>query len=120
VNILVVDDEFINQKMACRFLEKLGYSADTSNTGEESLEAMNNKSYDLVLMDINMPGINGIETCKKWKEAGSSAIIVAVSANDEEEDRKLYFDSGFDDVMPKPITKDGLSQLIEKHINRSA
>lgn len=117
MNILVVDDEFINQKMACRFLEKLGYEADTSDTGEESLEAMNSKSYDLVLMDINMPGINGIDACKQWKEAGSKAVIVAVSANDEEEDRKLYLSSGFDDVMPKPITKDGLQQLINKHVS---
>jgi signal transduction histidine kinase/CheY-like chemotaxis protein len=116
LKILVVEDNPTNQKVMRRLLENLGYRPDLVSRGAEALEACGNVPYDLVLMDIQMPGLDGHQTTRllreKFKEHGPA--VVAVTANVLEEDRQSCFDSGMADYLPKPVTLDSLKKVLAR------
>src|ERR1700735_1328381 len=82
LNILVAEDNLINQKMILKVLEKLGYHADLANNGKEVIKMLNKQFYDLILMDVQMPELDGLE-CTRYIRANykRQPIIIAMTAN---------------------------------------
>ncbi|MDQ3487481.1 MAG: ATP-binding protein [Acidobacteriota bacterium] len=103
--ILVADDNAVNQKIAVIQLQKLGLQADVVGTGRDALDAVARERYDLVLMDCEMPDLDGFEATRAIREAeagGRRIPIVAMTANAGAEDRQRCLDAGMDDYLTKP------------------
>jgi CheY-like chemotaxis protein/HPt (histidine-containing phosphotransfer) domain-containing protein len=120
--ILVVEDDLINQHVAVGFIKKLGYGVDVASNGFEAIRMLTENTYSLVLMDIQMPGMSGLEATRRIRsgEAGvqdKSTIIVAMTANAMRGDRERCTESGMDDYIAKPMTLVGLSEMMEKWIS---
>lgn len=106
-NILVVEDNKINQTVVLKVLERLGAKADIANNGFEALEKVQEKGYDLIFMDMEMPEMDGIEATqriKALKNLPSQPVIVAMTANVTSEDKMRCFEAGMQDFISKPIT----------------
>lgn len=115
--ILLVDDNAINQKVAQLQLEKLGYRADVANNGREAVEMFGKKPYDLVLMDCQMPELDGYgatEEIRKSEDKKRHVPIVAVTANASDEDRERCRASGMDEYLTKPLAIETLSSLMAR------
>jgi len=117
LSILIAEDNPVNQKIALIVLKKLGYQADTAANGQEVLLALEGRSYDLVLMDIQMPEMDGIEATriirKRWPQGPK---IIVVTAFDQEMCRDLCFNAGADDFLNKPVQMDELGRAIERNM----
>jgi len=118
-NVLVVEDVPLNQKLARIFLEKLDCNVDIANNGEEALAMVQEKVYEVVLMDYHMPGMNGIEATKMihdWEKEhrdGDELVrIIAMTANVSNEFRDKCEQAGMDGFLAKPFTLDGLRNVI--------
>lgn len=106
LNILVAEDNVINQKVILRQLEKLGYYADVASSGTEVLAALKNTMYDVILMDVQMPEMNGIEATKRIRSlfsADQQPYIVALTAHAMQGDREWCLSAGMDDYLVKPM-----------------
>ena len=116
MRILVAEDNYINQKLILRFLDNLGYRAEVVANGQEVLQAIGRCSYDAILMDVNMPEMDGIETTKRIRtESVSKDIyIIGITAAIEEEIRKKCQDVGMDDLVHKPITATSLGRALNE------
>lgn len=123
VRILVAEDNPVNQKVALRILEKLGYSPDLAADGMEAVERVRQTPYDIVFMDCQMPGMDGYEASKlirseAGRPANPSLAIIAMTANAMKGDRELCLKAGMDDYVAKPVTPEALSFVLEKWIGR--
>ena len=106
LSILLAEDHPVNQKLALLVLEKLGYRADVAANGLEVLEAIERQPYDVVLMDMQMPEMDGLEATRKIRRRESSSTqpyIIAMTANVMKEDQDACFAAGMDDYLSKPI-----------------
>jgi len=114
LRILLVDDNQTNRKLGKKVLERLGYIIDLANDGAESVEAVRKHVYDLVLMDIEMPVMDGIEACDVIKQLGLDVrpMIVALTANAIAGDREKYLARGFDGYLSKPLIVDQLKHQL--------
>jgi signal transduction histidine kinase/ActR/RegA family two-component response regulator len=119
--ILVVDDDSVNRKLIMRMIEKAGAEAQLVESGSQAIHAFQEEEFDLIIMDIQMPGMDGIETTRRIREIEmrTGAIrrtpISALTANAGEGDRERCFEAGMDDFFCKPIRIDVLEKLIEKN-----
>jgi len=115
-SILLAEDNPVNQKMALLMLKKLGYDADKAANGREVLAALEAKSYDLILMDVQMPEMDGLEATqeirRRWPDDGPK--IVALTAHAIAGDREKCLQAGMDDYLCKPIGIDDLREALEK------
>jgi CheY-like chemotaxis protein len=113
--VLVVDDIPTNRMLAKVMLEKMGWSVETASGGREALEQINKERFKLVLLDISMPGISGIEVCQQIRASSlcSDVPVIAYTAHALPEDRRNFIASGFNEVLLKPITRDTLAQAVE-------
>jgi CheY-like chemotaxis protein len=119
ITILVVDDIPINQVLAVKLLEKWGFHVDLANNGLEAVEAMTNECYSLVLMDVQMPEMDGIEATQMIRKSNLNSAnipIIAVTANVMEGDKQKYLASGMTDYVSKPISPEVLYTKITTHI----
>ena len=118
--VLVVDDNAVNLRVCVRMLEKLGYRPETAIGGAEAVEAAQSNRYDLILMDCQMPVVDGYVATRRIREnekkLGGHVAIVALTANTTNEDRERSFLSGMDDFVSKPITLEALDSLLERWI----
>lgn len=117
LHILLAEDNLVNQKVATRLLEKLGYRADIAANGLEVLEALERQHYDVVLMDIQMPKMDGVEATRKIFEQYSEEQrprIVAMTAHAMEGDRERYLGVGMDDYVSKPIRVQELVEALNR------
>ncbi|WP_017294418.1 response regulator [Geminocystis herdmanii] len=115
LKILLAEDNKVNQKVALLTLKKIGYTADIANNGLEVLEMLEKQFYDVILMDMQMPKMDGITATQKIRQSSTKQpIIIAVTANILEEDRQKCFDAGMDNYISKPI---GIIQLKETLAN---
>jgi len=115
--ILIADDDSINLKVSKMFLKKLGYVALIAENGEETLEVVEKENPDLILLDVQMPDIDGIQVTKqirKNKNLKRQPIIIALTANVMEEERENCLSSGMDDFMTKPLLMQDLVYMIKK------
>lgn len=115
-SILLAEDNMVNQRMAILMLNKLGYHADTVTNGQEVLDALVQKNYDLILMDVQMPEMDGLEATReirrRWPSSGPK--IVALTAHAIAGDRERCLDAGMDDYLCKPINIEGLKAALER------
>ena len=114
-HILVVDDDDIHRQITCTRLKKLGYVADEVVNGEEAIEAVMNSAYDLVFMDLRMPGMNGIEASRWIREyfSGSEELsIIALTGDDTDEAREECRQAGMDDFITKPAQARDLEAIL--------
>lgn len=124
LNILVVEDNKLNQKVALRMLEKLGYDADLANDGLEAVEMVCNNDYDMVLMDIQMPNMDGLTATREIRKQPADLrqpLIFAMTAHAAKEDRERGLAAGMDDYITKPIQLVKLKKMIQvAHGNAAA
>ena len=123
--ILLAEDNPVNQKVALKALEKLGYKADLANDGVEALQATREKLYDLILMDVQMPGMDGMEATRQIRDPRSGTVnpkvvIVALTAHAMAGDRQRCLDQGMDDYLAKPIKAAELQDVINRWVQGPA
>jgi len=121
LRILLVEDNLVNQKLAVRILEKSGFRADTVNNGKEAVEALQRFPYNLVLMDIQMPEMDGYQATKVIRDPSSpvrdhDVPIVAMTAHAMKGDREKCIQAGMNDYISKPIRPEKLREVVEKYL----
>lgn len=118
LSVLVVEDNPVNQKVALRFLERLGYRAATAANGLEALAALESHPHELVFMDLQMPEMDGFEASKKIREMfpkSRQPTIVALTANALQGDREACLNAGMNDYVSKPVKLQEIVGVIRKH-----
>jgi len=115
-NVLVVEDNEINQLVAQDLLEFFGLKITIANNGKEGLERVKDQSYDLILMDLQMPIMDGFEATRKIREFNQNIPIIALSAAVMEQDKELTRDAGMNEHLSKPINMDELQHLLAKYL----
>ncbi|MFK7924065.1 MAG: response regulator [Bacteroidia bacterium] len=122
LRILVAEDNMVNQKVAARMLEKLGLSYELVANGQEALDAILTMDFDMILMDMQMPVMDGYTATAEIRKIQSKLdkipIIVAATANAMPEDEKRCLDAGMDDFIAKPIRISTLHKLLERHLGQ--
>ena len=117
LRILLAEDSAINQKVALRLLERLGYGADVVGDGRQALARLDHAAYDVVLMDVQMPEMDGLEAsraiCARWA-ASERPRIIAMTAEAMQGDRDKCLAAGMDDYIAKPVTLDRLAPALAK------
>ncbi|MEJ7767730.1 MAG: response regulator [Chitinophagaceae bacterium] len=115
MNILVVEDNLINQQVILHILGKLGYEPDVVANGLEAVEAVSENEYDLLLMDMQMPEMNGVEATRVIRgQMYAQPVIIALTANTMEGDVQSCLDAGMYDYLSKPIKIDALIDMLQK------
>lgn len=115
LRILLAEDNLVNQKVVLRMLEKFGFSADVASNGIEALEALHRQVYDLVLMDVHMPEMDGVEATKQIRRSVASERqprIVALTAAAMKEDRDVCLAAGMDGFLTKPVRPEHLANIL--------
>ncbi len=119
VRILLAEDHPVNQKMMVKMLEKLGCHVDTVDNGQEAIRRIEQKVYDLVLMDCQMPVMDGYTATEEIRKRDGSLKqipIIAVTANAMVEDRERCLKAGMNDYLAKPVQKEAVSEMIKKWV----
>jgi CheY-like chemotaxis protein len=115
LRILLAEDNVVNQKLALRILQQMGYRADLASNGLEAVESVRRQTYDVVLMDVQMPEMDGLDAtrtiCTRWGPEERPRII-AMTANAMQGDRDLCFAAGMDDYVTKPIRVERLVEAL--------
>jgi PAS domain S-box-containing protein len=123
VSILLVEDHPINQKLATVLLQRQGYHVDLAKDGAEAVMAAQSRAYDLILMDVQMPVMNGFEATQKIRAGtgpNKTTPIVALTANAMQSDKDACYEAGMNDFLTKPFSKEGLAQVLAPHLHRPA
>ncbi|WP_375511649.1 GAF domain-containing protein [uncultured Nostoc sp.] len=120
LRILLAEDNLVNQKVALKQLDSLGYKADVVANGKEVLQLLEKIPYDLILMDCQMPILDGLETTKeihRWQEDTFALrrrpVVIAMTANAMKEDQEMCLNAGMDDYLTKPVFKEKLAATLE-------
>lgn len=119
LKILVVEDNKINQIVTKKILEKNNFECEVVDNGIIALERLETETYDVILMDINMPIINGFETTRRIRERGIATPIVALTAFDKDEITDEAYSSGMNDIIIKPFEPIKLFKIINAQVNKS-
>jgi CheY-like chemotaxis protein len=115
--ILLAEDNAVNQKVATRMLERLGYRADIAANGKEVLGALQSHPYDVVLMDVQMPEMDGLEATKCIRRMlGRQPYIIAMTAHAMKGDREECLEAGMNDYVSKPVRIEDLQAAIERSL----
>jgi CheY-like chemotaxis protein/HPt (histidine-containing phosphotransfer) domain-containing protein len=121
IRILLAEDNMINQELALAILEKVGYRADGVANGKEVLSALGKVPYDLILMDVQMPEMDGFEATgairRKERESGKHIPIIAMTAHAMKGDRERCLEAGMDDYLTKPIQPQSLIEAIGRWVD---
>jgi two-component system sensor histidine kinase/response regulator len=117
--ILLAEDNLVNQRVAVGLLRKQGYACEVVANGNEALKALESRSYDLVLMDCQMPECDGYEATRRIRELGLRVPIVAMTANAMSGDRERCIEAGMDDFLTKPVSPASLKQSLVRWLDRA-
>ena len=113
-HLLLVEDNAVNQRLGMRLLEKLGYVVDVASDGQEAIDRCASQLYDLVLMDCQMPVVDGFEATIAIRASQNVVSIVAMTGNASQSDRELCLSVGMNDYVSKPINFSVLNETIKK------
>jgi GAF domain-containing protein/CheY-like chemotaxis protein/tetratricopeptide (TPR) repeat protein len=117
LRILLAEDNAVNQKLALKLLSQMGYRADVAGNGLEAIEALERQKYDVILMDVQMPEMDGLEAsrqiCARWPR-GERPRIVAMTANAMQGDKERCFQAGMDDYVSKPVRVGELISALDR------
>ncbi len=120
LRILLAEDNSVNQKLALRLLSQMGYRADVAGNGLEAIRAVERQPYDVILMDVQMPEMDGLEAtrkiCARWPH-GEHPRIIAMTASAMQGDREMCLEAGMDDYLTKPIRVDELVTALVRAAN---
>jgi CheY-like chemotaxis protein len=119
-HLLVVDDSMTNQMVAQGILEHLGYSSDLAADGVEALAMLDHTAYDAVLMDCQMPKLDGFEATRRLREREGEARrtpVIAMTAGVTEEEQRQCREAGMDDYVPKPVSPDNLREALSRWVS---
>ncbi len=123
LRVLLVEDNFVNQKLASRMLQKMGHSVTVAGNGKEALVEVEHQDFDLIFMDVQMPAMDGFEATRAIREREKSSDrhtpIVALTAHALSGDRERCLEAGMDGYIPKPLTAAQLRAAIEDAMGRS-
>jgi CheY-like chemotaxis protein len=117
LRVLLAEDNLVNQKVALAMLRRLGYRADVAESGVEAIAALEAETYDLVLMDVHMPAMDGLEATRRIRSRWSTERqprIVAMTANAMEADQEACRDAGMDDFLAKPVRLESLAAALAR------
>jgi two-component system KDP operon response regulator KdpE len=117
--VLVVEDDWAFRSALCMTLAGLGFNIGEASTGEEALACLDRNGYDAVLLDINMPGMGGIEACRRIRHTASRLPILMLTVRDSQDDRVEALDVGADDYVTKPFQIRELCARLHAAIRRS-
>lgn len=116
-HILLAEDNIANQKLISKYILKTGLTLDVVENGQLALEKAASTKYDMILMDVQMPVMDGLEAIKRIRQDGSSVPIVCVTANAMQDDKRLCFDAGADEFLTKPINFSHFNSTLSQYIN---
>lgn len=123
LRILIAEDNSVNQKLAVSLLKKIGYRADVAGNGVEALDALERQPYDVVLMDVQMPEMDGLEATRRIHERWPGAerpYVIAATANAMSDEKQACFVAGMDDYLSKPIRMNELVAALRRCRPRTA
>jgi signal transduction histidine kinase/HPt (histidine-containing phosphotransfer) domain-containing protein len=119
LTVLLVEDNAMNQSVAQILLERIGYHADLASDGAEAIEALTRKSYDVILMDVQMPVLDGLQATRAIRAQGTTVRqphIIAMTANAMRGDREACLEAGMDDYVSKPIGRTELADALKRAV----
>ncbi|KIY51044.1 hypothetical protein FISHEDRAFT_38423, partial [Fistulina hepatica ATCC 64428] len=114
--VLLVDDDAASRKLSCKFLQVYGCTTDVAADGVTAVTKMNLEKYDLVLMDIVMPHLDGVSATCLIRRFDLTTPIISMTGNAKPNEIVTYYSSGMNDVLAKPFSKQGLYDIVEKHL----
>ncbi len=121
LEILLAEDNLINQKLATRVLNKLGYTIDIAENGKIAVDMLGEKSYDIILMDVQMPEMDGLEASRYIRQSNvKQPVIIAMTANAMPEDREACLQAGMNDYISKPINLEILVEKLKETADKKA
>jgi hypothetical protein len=113
IMILLAEDEELYQEIISQYIDSIGFKMTVVNNGKQCINELMNKPYDLILMDIEMPEKNGLETTREIRKKGINIPIIAVTSNTWKEDEIRSLKSGMNDFLAKPFNAKTLAKKIE-------
>jgi CheY-like chemotaxis protein len=117
IKILLAEDNVSSQKVALQMLKRLGYRADVAANGIEACQALERQTYDIVLMDVRMPEMDGLEATRiirqRWPNRGPN--IIAITAHALQDDKERCLNAGMDDYISKPVRVEELARVLERY-----
>ncbi|GAA97713.1 uncharacterized protein L969DRAFT_97471 [Mixia osmundae IAM 14324] len=114
--VLLVEDDAVSRRLSSKFLQVFGCTIDVAVDGVAAVNKMNMDKYDLVLMDIVMPNLDGVSAASLIRQFDSLTPIISMTSNSNPNEILNYFSHGMNDILPKPFTKEGLLGMLEKHL----
>ncbi|RZK98493.1 MAG: response regulator [Methylobacterium sp.] len=114
LTILLAEDNVINQRVAGKMLERFGYRVRIVGDGRQAVELLGVESFDVVLMDVHMPVLDGLEATRELRRLGSRAYVVAMTASAFDSDREACLEAGMDDYLSKPLLVPDLVQTLRR------
>ncbi|KAF8338237.1 uncharacterized protein EI90DRAFT_3151985 [Cantharellus anzutake] len=114
--VLLVEDDLVSRRLSSKFLQVSGCTIDVAVDGIGAVNKMNLEKYDLVLMDIVMPKLDGISATSLIRQFDHMTPIISMTSNSKPSEIMTYYSSGMNDILPKPFTRDGLTHILDKHL----
>jgi CheY-like chemotaxis protein len=119
LRLLLADDNVVNQKVGAGLLKQLGYDVDISSSGAEVLEALDARPYDIILLDVHMPVLDGLETARRirarWAaDEAARPLMIAMTASASRANQEECFGAGMDDYLSKPLQIEPLRAALER------
>jgi CheY-like chemotaxis protein len=116
--VLLAEDDDFNREIGTMLLEDVGLAVDVAEDGQAALEMATSKTYDLILMDMQMPKMDGMEATRQIRSSGHALPIVAMTANAFAEDRQRCLEAGMDDFLTKPVDPKVFYQVLLRQLSR--
>ncbi len=119
VSLLLVDDTYDNQLIIKHFLKNLGVQIDTAADGREGVDKASRRNYDIILMDIQMPQMDGYQAVSLLRNKGYAGTVISLTAHAGEQERVKAMEAGFNDFLTKPVSRQTLINTISQHLKRT-
>lgn len=113
MRVLLVDDNAMMQTIQRTILQKMGHEVESETSGLSAIERLANQSFDCVLMDMQMPEMDGLETTRRIRQAGNQTPIIALTGHDDAETRAVCIQAGMNGFLSKPLKQNALAPILD-------